>query len=62
MLPLVRGGTRIGTLLQEKGDGRLPPPGSVLTRKYKGGTVQFKVRPHGFEYAGAAYRSLSAVP
>lgn len=60
-LPVARGGTRTGPLPQEKADGRLPPPGSLLTRKYKGGTVQVKVLPAGFEYAGAVYGSLSAV-
>jgi hypothetical protein len=40
---------------------RLPPPGSVLTRDYKGQTVQVKVLPNGFEFEGAVYRSLSAV-
>jgi hypothetical protein len=33
----------------------------VLTRKYKGDTVQVKIRASGFEYAGAVYGSLSAV-
>jgi hypothetical protein len=44
-----------------EGDGRLPPPGTVLTRKYKGTEVQVKVLPGGFEYAGEVYGSLSAV-
>jgi hypothetical protein len=61
VLPLTRGGTRTGTLAKEKGDDRLPPPGTVLTRKYKGDTVQVKVLAQGFEYAGAVYGSLSAV-
>ncbi len=42
-------------------DGRLPPPGTVLTRKYKGTEVQVKVLAGGFEYAGEVYGSLSAV-
>ncbi len=42
-------------------DGRLPPPGTVLTRPYKGGTIQVQVLAHGFEYDGKVYRSLSAV-
>jgi hypothetical protein len=42
-------------------DNRLPPPGTVLTRKYKGDTVQVKVLTEGFEYAGEVYGSLSAV-
>ena len=41
--------------------GRLPPPGTLLTRPYKGGTVQILVLPDGFEYQGQVYRSLSAV-
>ena len=61
VLPMARGGTRTGTLPKEKADDRLPPPGTVLTRKYKGGTVQVKVLAGGFEYAGAVYGSLSAV-
>jgi hypothetical protein len=43
------------------GDSRLPPPGTILTRKYKGGVVQVMVLPHGFEYEGKVYKSLSAV-
>jgi hypothetical protein len=42
-------------------DKRLPPPGSVITRKYKGLVVQVKVLTNGFEYAGEVYRTLSAV-
>lgn len=44
-----------------KPDQRLPAPGTVLTRPYKGETLQVKVLPDGFEYAGREYRSLSAV-
>ena len=42
-------------------DRRLPPPGTVLTRPYKGALLQVRVLPHGFEYDGLAYASLSAV-
>jgi hypothetical protein len=52
------------TVTREAGfasDGRLPPPGGVITRKYKGAVVQVKVLSHGFEYAGEVYASLSAV-
>ena len=42
-------------------DRRLPPPGTVITRKYKCGTIQVKVLADGFEYAGEQYASLSAV-
>ena len=42
-------------------DCRLPAPGTVLTRKYKGALLHVRVLPTGFEYNGLAYRSLSAV-
>ncbi len=42
-------------------DPRLPPPGSVLTRPYKGAEVRVTVLLDGFEYEGAHYGSLSAV-
>ena len=38
-----------------------PRPGTILTRAYKGQTVQVLVRENGFEYDGAIYLSLSAV-
>lgn len=42
-------------------DRRLPPPGSQLTRKYKGQTLQVTVLTDGFDYLGTHYTSLSAV-
>ena len=42
-------------------DPRLPPPGNLLTRIYKGQTVQVRVLLHGFEFQGQTYSSLSAV-
>ncbi len=41
-------------------DPRLPAPGTVITRPYKGGLVRVTVGDAGFEYEGTAYRSLSA--
>ncbi len=55
------GPVRTGTLPREKADGRLPPPGTVLTRKYKASVIQVKVLANGFEYEGQVYSSLSAV-
>jgi hypothetical protein len=54
------GPRRTGTLPPVT-DARLPPPGTVLTRKYKGGVLQVKVLSDGFEYEGEHYPSLSAV-
>ena len=42
-------------------DPRLPPPGSIATRPYKGGEVQVRVLANGFEYDGETFGSLSAV-
>jgi hypothetical protein len=42
-------------------DVRVPPPGTVLTRCYKGRTLRVQILPHGFLYAGHTYPSLSAV-
>ncbi len=48
-------------VLRFQPDERLPPPGTVITRRYKGDVLQVKVLPHGFEYEGEVYTSLSAV-
>ena len=43
------------------GDRRLPPPGTIITREYKGQSLQVRVLPNGFDYDGEVFRSLSAV-
>ena len=47
--------------VQRKLDDRLPPPGTIIIRKYKGQTLQIRVLPQGFEFEGEVYKSLSAV-
>jgi hypothetical protein len=47
--------------LKLRSDTRVPPPGTVLTRSYKGRTLRVQVTSHGFVYAGQTYASLSAV-
>jgi hypothetical protein len=42
-------------------DARLPMPGAILRRPYKGREVIVRVLPRGFEYEGEVYRTLSAV-
>jgi hypothetical protein len=42
-------------------DERVPPPGTVLSRRFKGHEYRVTVLPGGFEYDGEVYRSLSAV-
>jgi hypothetical protein len=47
--------------LHVKADQRLPVPGSILTRVYKGETLHVQVLADGFEFEGQRYKSLSAV-
>jgi hypothetical protein len=47
--------------IQAPVDHRLPPPGTILTRPYKGQLVQVQVLTDGFAYGGRVYASLSAV-
>jgi len=42
-------------------DPRLPPPGTVLVRDFRGRRIVTKVLENGFEYEGEVFRSLSAV-
>jgi hypothetical protein len=40
--------------------GRLPIPGTVIVREYKGQSLTIKVLAHGFEYQDQIFKSLSA--
>ena len=42
-------------------DDRRPRPGTILTRRYKGRTLEVEVLEYGFAFEGQTYRSLSAV-
>ena len=42
-------------------DERLPQPGSILRREFKGQIVVVQVLEHGFQYQDRFYRSLSAI-
>jgi hypothetical protein len=42
-------------------DNRVPIPGSLITREYKGRLLEVLVLEEGFEYAGEKFKSLSAV-
>ena len=43
------------------GDNRVPMAGAIITREYKGRSLQVRVLPKGFEFEGEVYKSLSAV-
>ena len=61
MKTLTPGGPTQVSILQISQDERLPMPGAIITRRYKGEIVEVRVLPHGFEYEGDVYRTLSAV-
>jgi hypothetical protein len=42
-------------------DQRLPKPGSILRREFKGQIVVVQVLEHGFQYQDRFYKSLSAI-
>ncbi|MCX5709688.1 MAG: DUF2924 domain-containing protein [Candidatus Omnitrophica bacterium] len=42
-------------------DKRLPIPGTVITKEYKGISLQVKVLESGFEYNNKIYKSLTAI-
>jgi hypothetical protein len=41
-------------------DPRLPAPGTVITRRYKGRELRLTVLDEGFRFEGETYRSLTA--
>lgn len=49
------------TRIAFKPEKRLPPPGAVLVRQYKGRRLEVAVLAKGFEFDGQVYKSLSAV-
>lgn len=42
-------------------DPRLPMPGALVRREYRGRTIVVRVLPNGCDFDGTVYRSLSAV-
>ena len=42
-------------------DTRLPIPGAIIRKEYKGQVLEVKVLEKGFEYQGKPYKTLSAV-
>jgi hypothetical protein len=46
---------------QIRGESRVPLPGTLITRNYKGRQLKVQVVSDGFEFEGEFYKSLSAV-
>ncbi len=58
--PVVANGASV-TAEAMKSDPRLPMSGTILTRSYKGRTLQVEVLPDGFQFEGERFRSLTAI-
>ena|SRR5665213_1444055 len=42
-------------------DRRLPIPGTLITKEYKGKKLEIKILEAGFEYCGKVYKTLTAI-
>ena len=51
----------VTTVVVQTQDARLPMPGSLILKKYKGETIVVKVLDDEFEYDGRRFASLSAI-
>jgi len=60
-LAQVPGARVVTSRVEVPADARLPMPGALLTREYRGRTIRVRVLPEGFDYEGTIYRSLSAI-
>jgi len=60
-VPPSPGGRTIEKRIHAPGDPRIPGPGAVITRDYKGRKLLVAVLEKGFEFEGRVYRSLSAI-
>lgn len=59
--PTLRGSLVATTQLAIDRDERVPPAGTVITRRFKGREYSVAILPNGFEFEGETFRSLSAV-
>lgn len=63
--PLERFGARkhasTSRMTSRRRDRRLPAPGTVLTRPYRGRVISVTILEKGFEFEGKVHRSLSAI-
>lgn len=51
----------VATPKPKERDGRLPAVGTVITKTYRGKSIEVKVLENGFEYQSKTYKSISRV-
>lgn len=59
--PITQAGSAVENLPVRPRDNRLPVPGSIITKTYRGKTIEVKVLENGFEYEGKVFKSISRV-
>ena len=59
--PITSEETTLENLSARPRDNRLPAPGSILAKTYRGKTIEVKVLDNGFEYEGKVFKSISRV-
>ena len=59
--PITQPESTVANLLVRARDNRLPAPGSIITKIYRGKTIEVKVLENGFEYEGKVFKSISRV-
>ncbi len=59
--PITHVNSTVANLPGRPRDHRLPAPGSIITKTYRGKTIDVKVLENGFEYEGKVFKSISRV-
>lgn len=59
--PIAQTETAVENLPVRPRDNRLPAPGSIITKTYRGKPIEVQVLESGFEYQGKTYKSISRV-
>jgi hypothetical protein len=59
--PITQAESTVENLPVRQRDNRLPSPGSIITKTYRGKTIEVKVLENGFEYEGKVFKSISRV-
>ena len=57
--PITQTESTVANLPVRQRDNRLPAPGSIITKTYRGKTIEVKVLENGFEYEGKVFKSIS---
>ena len=59
--PITSEETPLKNLSVRPRDSRVPAPGNIITKTYRGKTIEVKVLENGFEYEGKVFKSISRV-